>query len=414
MSADLIHAGHLNVISVARSYGDVVVGLLTDRAIASYKRLPCLDFENRRMVVENLKGVWKVIPQETLDYSENLRALRPQYVVHGDDWKVGVQAETRQRVIDLLAEWGGELIEPEYTAGISSTELNRRKRGIGTTPGQRLGRLRRLLDAKACVRFMEAHNGISASIVENLRVPGDRGEVEFDGIWLNSLTDAAAKGSIGDGFVDRTSRAQTINQILEVTTKPVIYDADCGGEAEHFAKLVRSLERLGVSAAVVDDRQRAGPAALESSEVMGQKIRTAKRALVTDEFMVIARLESLAVGAGVRDALERAQNYIAAGADALVVPSACADLSEVEEFCAWSRELPLQVPLFAVPTTLSGISVGDLVASGISAVAYANHLLRSAYPAMLRTAEAILSDERVAQAEAGMLSVDDLVGLFRG
>ena len=412
MSADLIHAGHLNLIKAARSYGDVVIGLLTDRAIASYKRLPCLDFENRRMVLENLKGVWKVVPQETLDYSENLRALKPKYVVHGDDWKVGVQAETRRRVIAVLAEWGGELIEPRYTQGISSTLLNQRQREIGTTPEQRMGRLRRLLDAKGCVKLMEAHNGISALIVENLRIDGDRGGQEFDGIWMSSLTDAAAKGSFGDGLIDRTSRAQTIHQILEVTTKPVVYDADSGGEAEHFARLVRTLERQGVSAAVIEERRVKGSDLLEPADLLAEKIRAAKRAQVTGEFMVIARLKSLVVGSGLRDALARAEAYMAAGADGLLVDSVCGDLNEVAEFCSWFKELPDQVPLFAVPTTFSGVTDGELEAIGIAGVAYVDQLLRSAYPAMLQTAEAILTRGRASEAE--ILPVEDLLDLFKG
>ena len=412
MSADLIHAGHLNVIKVARGYGDVVVGLLTDRAIASYKRLPCLDFENRRTIIENVKGVWKVIPQESLDYTENLRELKPQYVVHGDDWKTGVQAETRKRVIDVLAEWGGELIEPEYTEGMSSTALNQRVREIGTTPAQRLARLRRLLDAKDCVKFMEAHNGISALIVENLRIDGEDGAREFDGIWLNSLTDSAAKGSLGDGAVDRTSRAQTIHQIMDVTTKPVIYDADCGGTPGHLARLVRSLERNGVSAVVIDDRQGSGIADLAPVEVMADKVQTAKHAQVTGEFMVIARLESLVAGAGLRDALARAEAYVAAGADALLVHSTDGDLGEVDEFCTWFSELPDQVPLFAVPAESSGVTDEELEEAGISGVAYPNHLLRSAYPAMLRTAEMILERGRASEVEREILSLDTLLGLF--
>jgi cytidyltransferase-like protein len=414
MSADLIHPGHLNVIKVARSYGDVVIGLLTDRAMAGYKRLPCLDFENRRVIIESIKGVSRVIPQETLDYTANLRALKPRYVVHGDDWKVGVQAGTRLRVIEVLAEWGGELIEPEYTDGISSTMLNQRQREIGTTPARRLGLLRRLLDAKACVKFMEAHNGISALVVENMRVQADGGAREFDGIWLNSLTDSAAKGSFGDGSVDRTSRAQTINQILAVTTKPVIYDADCGGEPEHFVALVRSLERHGISAAVIDDRSVLGSDFLEPVEVMESKIRAGKQAQITEDFMVIVRLESFAVGAGLRDALARAEAYIAAGADGLVIHSTREDLGEIEEFCSWAKDLPDRVPFFVVPTTFSSATEAELVVTGIRGVAYANHLLRSAYPAMLRTAESILLEGRSAKIEGEILPVAELLDLIKG
>ena len=414
MSADLIHAGHLNIIKVARSYGEVVVGLLTDHAIASYKRLPTLNFENRRQIIDNVKGVSRVVPQETLDYTANLRALKPSYVVHGDDWRSGVQAETRQQVIDTLAEWGGELIEPNYTEGISSTMLIQREREIGTTPAQRLGRLRRLLDAKSCLKFMEAHNGISALIVEKLRLDDNGASREFDGLWLSSLTDSAAKGSFGGGSVDRTSRAQTINQILEVTTKPVIYEADCGGEPEHFASLVRSLERHGVSAAVLDDRRHSDSDRLETIEEMQIKISTAKRAQVTEEFMVIARLESFATGAGLRDALQRAEAYIAAGADALVVHSLRSDLQEITEFCTWAKELPESVPIFTAPQTCAEASEERLSEVGIRGIAYADHLLRSAYPAMLRTAESILKSGHAAEIESEILPVNELLDIIDG
>jgi len=225
MSADLVHPGHLNVLDVARQLGEVTVGLLTDEAIASYKRLPYLTYEERRIVVENIKGVSRVVPQTTLDYVHNLRLLRPDYVVHGDDWRTGVQQEVRARVIATLAEWGGELVEPSYTDGISSTRLNASLRSAGTTPQRRLRQLRRLLQAKPLVRVLEAHNGLTALIVERVSSPGQDGGVrEFDAMWLSSLTDSTAKGKPDTECVDLTSRMQTVGDILEVTTKPLIFD----------------------------------------------------------------------------------------------------------------------------------------------------------------------------------------------
>jgi cytidyltransferase-like protein len=235
MSADLIHPGHLNIISEARKLGEVTIGLLTDKAIAGYKRLPFLNYDQRKIIVENIKGVEKVVPQETLDYVPNLISLKPDYVVHGDDWKTGVQKSTRERVIEALKEWGGELIEIEYTKGISSTLLNKGMKEIGTTPEIRMKTLRRLIDSKQIVRMMEAHNGLTGLIVENLSVLSGGEAREFDGMWLSSLTDSTAKGKPDIEAVDVTARLQTLNDIVEVTTKPIIYDGDTGGRAEHFS-----------------------------------------------------------------------------------------------------------------------------------------------------------------------------------
>jgi phosphoenolpyruvate phosphomutase len=182
MSADLIHHGHLNIINQAKQYGEVIVGLLTDKAIADYKRLPALNYYQRKTIVENIKGVSKVVPQETLDYVENLKGIKPDFVIHGDDWKTGIQKETRQRVVETLKEWGGKLIEIPYTKGISSTKLHNYMKEIGTTPEIRRIKLRRLLDSKDIVRFLEAHNGLSALIVENTKVLKDNKPREFDGV----------------------------------------------------------------------------------------------------------------------------------------------------------------------------------------------------------------------------------------
>jgi phosphoenolpyruvate phosphomutase len=251
MSADLVHPGHMNILKVAAELGDVTVGLLTDKAIASYKRLPYMTYEQRKTVIENIKGVVKVIPQETLDYRPNLDLLKPDIVVHGDDWKEGVQSKTRQQVIDTIAKWGGKLIEPSYTNGISSTALSNSLKELGTTPDIRRKRLRRLIEAKPIVRIMEAHNALSGLIVENIK--GDNG-LEYDGMWSSSLTDSTSKGKPDIEAVDVSARINTINEIFEVTTKPMIYDADTGGIAEHFAFTVRTLERTGVSAVIIEDK----------------------------------------------------------------------------------------------------------------------------------------------------------------
>ena len=422
MSADLIHPGHINIIDIARAYGEVTVGLLTDEAIASYKRLPSLSFEHRKKIVENLKGVSHVVAQETLDYVSNLEQLKPDYVVHGDDWRSGPQKETRDRVIKTLGLWGGELIEPKYTEGLSSTALNKAVQEIGTTPGARLGRLRRLIAANPIVRVMEAHNGLSGLIVEHSSYEHGGQVTEFDAIWLSSLTDSTAKGRPDIEYVDRTSRAQTINEILDVTTKPIIYDADTGGLTEHFTKTVCSLERVGVSAVIIEDKQGLKQNSLYGTErnqelipkeVMCQKIHAGKQAQVTEDFMIIARLESLIAKQGLADALDRAQAYIEAGADAIMIHSCDSELTEINEFCKAYQDLAGKVPLVAVPTTYNQVYESELTEMGFSVVIYANHLLRSAYPAMLKTAESILKYGRSKEADADCISTKDILGLIK-
>jgi len=248
MSADLVHPGHINIIRHAATLGDVTVGLLTDRAIASYKRVPFMQWEQRAEVIDSIKGVVRVVPQHTLDYVPNLREYRPDIVVHGDDWQTGVQAKVRQSVIDALAEWGGELVEVPYTKGISSTRLHGAMKEIGTTPDIRRASLRRMLAAKPLLRFLDLHNGLSGLIIEKVGIDTPTGRREFDGMWASSLTDSTSKGKPDIEAVDTTARATTLNEVLEVTTKPIIYDGDTGGKPEHFQFTVRTLERLGVSA----------------------------------------------------------------------------------------------------------------------------------------------------------------------
>lgn len=421
MSADMIHSGHLNIIRTAAEYGDVVVGVLTDEAIASYKRLPYLDFDQRREIVESIKGVSRVVPQRVLDYTENLLELRPGYVVHGDDWRVGPQRETRQKVIDVIAEWGGELIEPAYTEGISSTSLNQMQREIGTTPQIRLRRLRRMVESKPLVRCMEVHSGLTGLIVERAQAKVDGVVSEFDCMWLSSLTDSVSKGRPDTEFVDRTSRAQTISNVLDVTTKPVLYDADSGGPTEHFTKLVRSLERSGVSAVVVEDKvglKRNSLYGLEKTQTMAdpsamcEKINAGKQAQVTSDFMVIARIESLIAGEDPKKAMERAERYVAAGADGILIHSVEKTGREVLEFAREFNDEIGTVPLVVVPTAYSQVTEEELRESGARVVIYANHLLRSAHKAMSEVAETILREQRALPAENLCTPVSEILNLI--
>lgn len=423
MSADMVHPGHLNIISVARKLGDVYIGLLTDKAIAGYKRLPYLTYDQRKIIIENIKGVFKVIPQETLDYVPNLRTLKPDYVVHGDDWKSGIQSETRQSVIEVLKGWEGELVEVPYTKGISSTLLNNNMKEIGTTPQIRMKRLRRLIENKPIVRVLEAHNGLTGLIVENTKVSIDGREKEFDAMWLSSLTDSVAKGRPDIEYVDLTSRMSTITDILEVTTKPIIFDADTGGIPEHFVFAVKSLERLGVSAAIIEDKIGLKKNSLFGTDVEQTqdtiedfcfKISMGKKSLVTEDFMIIARIESLILGKGLNDAIVRAKAYIDAGADGIMIHSKETDPKEVLEFCNQYKKFDKIVPLVAVPTTYNVLYEHELSAAGVNVVIYANQLLRSAYPAMVETAKTILQNERSLECDSKLMPVKEILTLIPG
>ena len=423
MSADLIHPGHMNIIQRARQHGEVTVGLLTDAAIAAYKRLPFLTYEQRKAVVEQIKGVARVVPQTTLDYVPNLKRIRPAYVVHGDDWKTGVQREIRRRVIEALAEWGGQLIEPAYTPGISSTQLNAGLRELGTTPEIRMRRLRRLLFAKPLVRVLEAHNGLTGLIVENSRIERDGTQEEFDAIWVSSLTDSTAKGRPDIEYVDLTSRTATLQEILEVTTKPIIFDGDTGGIAEHFVFNVKTLERLGISAVIIEDKMGLKKNSLLGTDVeqvqadkdaFAAKIKAGKSAEVTEEFMIIARIESLILGKGVNDALERARTYIDAGADGVVIHSREPDPAEVFAFCEQYGKFQNKVPLVVIPTTYNQVTEQELINAGANVVIYADHLLRSAYPAMVEAAETILRHGRSLEASQRCMPIKDILTLIPG
>lgn len=400
MSADILHHGHLRLIKIAESYGEITIGLLTDRAIASYKRLPFLTYEQRKEIIESIKGVSSVIAQETLDYTPNLKLLKPDYVIHGDDWKTGIQKDIRQKVIDVLKEWGGQLIELPYTKGVSSTELNQRIKEIGTTASIRMKKLKRLIESKDIVRILEAHNGLTGLIVEKTQLEKNGKTKEFDGIWLSSLTDSTAKGKPD---IELVGRIDTLDNILECTTKPIILDGDTGGKTEHFKFTVKTLERLGVSAIIIEDKTGLKENSLfgtdveqtqDSIENFCYKISEGKKSQVTEDFMIIARIESLILKKGMDDAIKRAKAYINAGSDGIMIHSKEKTVDEILEFCKEFAKFNKKVPLIVVPSSYSQIKEQELIDVGVNVVIYANHLLRSAYPAMVKTALSILENER--------------------
>ena len=421
MSADLVHPGHINILEQAAELGEVTVGLLTDRAIASYKRLPYMTFDQRKRVIESLEHVHQVVEQDTLDYVPNLERLQPDYVVHGDDWRTGVQQTTRERVIEALDRWGGQLVEVPYTKGISSSQLNAALRQVGTTPDVRTARLRRLLDSKPIVRLMEAHSALAGLIVENTELEREDGaKVEFDGMWSSSLTDSLVRGKPDIEAVDLSARLQTVNDIFETTTKPLVFDGDTGGQPEHFTFTVRSLERLGASAVIIEDKEGLKRNSLLGTDVaqtqssiedFSTRIAVGKQAQITDTFMVIARIESLPLGKDVDDAVRRAEAYIEAGADAIMIHSRAKVPDDVFAFCARAQSFPKQVPIVAVPTSYSQTSERELAAAGVDMVIYANHMLRAAYPQMVKAARSILEHGRALEIEPELASIKDALAL---
>lgn len=426
MSADVIHSGHINVIEEGAKYGEVIIGLLTDEAIATYKRMPILDFEIRKKIFENIKNVKEVVEQKTLDYTENLKKYKPDYVIHGDDWKKGVQTLVREKVIETLKEWNGELIEVPYTKGISSTDLANQYRFLENTPDNRRSKLKKLLAIKPYVRALDASNGLTGLIIENLKVEDEKTATtkEFDAMWISSLCDSTFKGKPDIELVDLTSRLNTINEVMEVTTKPIILDGDTGGKIEHFAYNVKTLERMGVSAIIIEDKTGLKKNSLFGTEVKQQlddpehfceKIRAGKQAQVTRDFMIIARLESLIAGYGIDDAMMRAKKYIEAGADGVMIHSKEKDGKDIFEFLRQFREYSKDIPVVVVPTTYNQFTEDELHEKGANIIIHANHLLRSAYPAMLDTAKKILENGRSKEAsEENCISIKEVLTLIPG
>ena len=421
MSADLVHPGHINLLDKASELGIVTVGLLTDEAIASYKRVPYLNYEQREKVISSLKSVGDVIPQKSLDYSENLKLLKPNFVVHGDDWKKGVQSKTRDKVIETLKEWGGSLIEVPYTKGISSTDINDAIKSQGISTESRKKLLRRIIKSKKIVRILEGHSALCALIIENTRVEMGEELREFDGIWSSSLTDSTLRGKPDIEALDLATRLNTVNEIFEVSNKPLIYDADTGGKVEHFVFTVKTLERLGVSAVVIEDKVGLKKNSLfgvhaeqtqDSIEGFSYKIREGKRAQVGNDFMIIARIESLILECGMDDAIERAKAYVEAGADGILIHSKSKNANEVISFTKLFRQFDNATPIVVVPSTYSNTKAEDLGDAGVNIIIYANHMLRSSYPAMARVANDILKHSSSYEAENDCMKIKEIINLI--
>lgn len=424
MIADIMHPGLINIINEGAKYGDVIIGLFTDKAIATHKRLPYLTYEQREMVVRSINGVADVVPQDDWSYVPNLVKYKPDYIIHGDDWLEGPDKYIRDEVFKVMENLGGKVIEIPYTKGITSSGLAEELESLGTTPQARLKSLRRLITAKPIVRIMESHCGLTGLIIEHTKVEVGNEVREFDGMWASSLTDSTSKGKPDIEAVDLTTRLHDLNDSLEVTTKPVIYDGDTGGKTEHFVFTVRTLERLGVSAVIIEDKvglkqnSLFGTDAVQTQDTIEgfcSKIKAGKEAQVTRDFMIISRCESLIAGKPVDDALERCHAYVAAGADGIMIHSKNKDGMDIKEFCQRFREVDNHTPIVAVPTTYAQFTEEELASWGINIVIYANHMLRSAYPAMVKCAERILQTTRCLEAsEEYCMPIKQILNLIPG
>ena len=423
MVGDILHPGLINIITEATKLGDVMVGLYTDKAIAAYRRLPYMTYEQRKQVVENIKGVTQVVAQDDYSYIPNLLKYKPNYIIHGDDWKEGRDSELRDAVFKTMHEIGGEVVEIPYTKGINSSSLGKDIRGIGTTPDIRLKALRRLIEAKPIVRILETHDGLSGLIAENLEIENGPKINSFDGMWSSSLTDSTSKGKPDIEAVDLTTRMQDLTNILECTTKPIIYDGDTGGKPEHFAFAVRTLERNGISAVIIEDKIGLKKNSLfgtdavqiqDSIEGFCHKIKIGKNAQVTDDFMIIARCESLIAGKSVDDALERCFSYVEAGADGIMIHSKNKTGEDIKQFCVKFRKEYTSIPIVVVPTTYNQIKEEELHSWGVNVVIYANHMLRAAYPAMLKCATTILENERSLETDPICMPIKEILELIPG
>ena len=422
LAADIVHEGHINILKTAAKLGYVIVGLLTDKAITSYKKLPYLEYNQRKIILQNIKYVNQVVEQKTLDYVKNLKSFKPNYVVHGDDWKIGIQKKTRQRVIKTLKLWGGKLIEPRYTRNISSSKIKNKISSFGVTPQNRVSKLRRLLNVKKIVRILETHNSLTGLIVENLNHIKSSKINEFDGMWSSSLTDSLTKGKPDNQSVDYSTRILGLNYIMDVTSKPLIFDADNGGRIEHISYLVKTLERIGVSAMIIEYKigEKQNSLFLDQSRTKQDnianfcsKLKKAKNSKISDDFFIVARIESFILKKGLKDALKRGVKYVDAGADAILIHSKEKNPKEIFDFSKKFKKLKPDCPLIAVPSTYSKVKEIELIKNGFQIVIYANHMLRAAYPAMINVAKKILKNERSFEVEKKITPIREIINLIK-
>ena len=421
LSLDIIHHGHMNLLENARKYGDIIVGLLTDKAIANNKRLPLLRYSEREKIAKNLVGVKSVVPQEEWDYSINIRKIKPDYFVHGDDWKE--MKSYREGVLNELNNYGGRLIEIPYTQGISSSKIVTKYNDDSITPERRLSTLKRLIENKNISRFIETHSPISALIAQNISVNDSQNVKNYDGFWSSSLTDSTEMGKPDIEILDLSSRLNNINNIFEVTSKPLIMDMDTGGKNEHFALNIKTIERLGVSAVIIEDKKGLKKNSLFGNDVKQElesidnfcmKINSGVSKRSSEDFLIISRIESLILEKTMQEALERADAYVGAGSDAIMIHSRKKSGDEIIEFAKKFKEKHADIPLVCVPTSYNHIYESELAEVGFNVVIYANHLLRASYPAMKNVAEEILRNGRSLEVDEKLMSIKEILELIPG
>ncbi|MBQ7504307.1 MAG: phosphoenolpyruvate mutase [Ruminococcus sp.] len=420
-STDILHSGHFSIIKKAEKLGKLIIGVLSDDAVVSFKRFPLVPFSERKSMLENISGVYKVVEQTALSYKENLEKFKPDYVVHGDDWLMGFQKPIRDEVVSILASYGGKLVEYPYAKDNKYEDLENRARAELATPDVRRARLKKLLAMKGTISAMEAHSGLTGLIVENTTVEENGGLRQFDAMWVSSLCDSTAKGKPDIELVDMTSRFRTIDDICEVTTKPIIFDGDTGGLTEHFVYTVRSLERMGVSMVIIEDKTGLKKNSLFGTEVQQtqaaipefcDKIRAGKKAQRTKDFMICARIESLILEQGMDDALERAFAFAEAGADAIMIHSRRKDPDEIFEFVAKFREKDSATPIVVVPTSFNTVTEEEFKQRGVNIVIYANQLTRTGFPAMRNAAETILKNHRAKECDDICMPFKEIISLI--
>lgn len=420
-SIDILHSGHISIIKKAQRLGKLIIGVLSDEAVISYKRFPLLPYSERKALFENIAGVYKVVEQKSISYKENLEKYCPDYVVHGDDWRSGFQKPVRDEVVSVLASYGGKLVEYPYSHDAKYEELENRARADLSLPDIRRARLKKALAMKGTITAMEAHSGITGLIVEKTVVHQDGCSRQFDAMWVSSLCDSTAKGKPDIELVDMTSRFRTIDDIMEVTTKPIIFDGDTGGLIEHFVYTVKTLERMGVSMIIIEDKTGLKKNSLfgtdvaqtqDSIENFSAKIAAGKRAQKTKDFMICARIESLILEQGMDDALKRAFAFVKAGADAIMIHSRKKDPQEIFEFVEKFRNQDQMTPIVVVPTSFNTVTEEEFKARGVNIVIYANQLTRTGFPAMQNAAKLILENHRAKECDDICMSIKDIITLI--
>ena len=418
---DVIHDGHLNIINEAKKYGSVVIGALSDKALIRYNKFPTISLEERIALYESLDSVDKVVVQNSMMYDDVIPELKPDYVVHGDNWTSGPESAIRANVVKLLNENGGELVEVPYTYNENVKKIDQRLKEKLSMPEYRRRRLRDLIRMCPIVKTIEAHSGLTGLIAEKTVVEKNGKLDQFDAMWVSSLCDSTDRGKPDIELVDMSSRLRTINDIMEVTTKPIILDGDTGGLTEHFVYNVRTLERMGVSAIIIEDKTGLKKNSLFGTEVVqtqdsienfSAKIAAGKKAQLTDDFMIIARIESLILERGMDDALTRAKAFVEAGADGIMIHSRRKEPDEIFEFCDKFREFDKTTPIVVVPTSFNTVTEEELSAHGVNIVIYANQLMRAAFPAMKKTAELILSSHRALEADEMLMPFKEIITLI--